>query len=45
MIDRRFLLASATSLAAFSAFRWFGLGGDAKAETSKPEKFEIEKTA
>jgi peptide-methionine (R)-S-oxide reductase len=45
MIDRRILLASATSLAAFSAFRWFGLGGDAKAaETPKPEKFEIEKT-
>jgi peptide-methionine (R)-S-oxide reductase len=45
MIDRRFLLASATSLAAFSAFRWFGLGGDAKAaETAAPEKFEIEKT-
>ncbi len=45
MIDRRILLASATSLAAFSAFRWFGLGGDAKAaETSAPEKFEIEKT-
>lgn len=45
MIDRRILLASATGLAAFSAFRWFGLGGDAKAAgTSAKEKFEIEKT-
>src|SRR5262245_61452933 len=44
MIDRRFLLASATSLAAFSAFRWFGLGGDAKAAGTSTEKFEIDKT-
>jgi peptide-methionine (R)-S-oxide reductase len=44
MIDRRILLASATSLAAFSAFRWLGLGGEAKAGEKTTEKFEIEKT-
>jgi len=45
MIDRRILLASGTTLAAFSAFRWLGLGGDANAaEKSSAEKFEIEKT-
>src|ERR1700752_428416 len=45
MIDRRFLLASATTLAAFSAFRWLGLGVSASAaEKSGAEKFEIEKT-
>jgi peptide-methionine (R)-S-oxide reductase len=45
MIDRRILLASATTLAAFSAFRWLGLGGDARAaEKSGAEKFEIERT-
>ncbi len=45
MIDRRILLASATTLAAFSAFRWLGLGGDASAaEKSGAETFEIEKT-
>ncbi|CAN5207937.1 peptide-methionine (R)-S-oxide reductase MsrB [soil metagenome] len=45
MIDRRILLASASTLAAFSAFRWFGLGGNAKAaEKAGAEKFEIEKT-
>lgn len=44
MIDRRILLASATTLAAFSAFRWFGLGGSAHAAEKSAEKFEIEKT-
>lgn len=44
MIDRRILLASATTLAAFSAFRWFGLGEASAAEKSGTEKFEIEKT-
>jgi peptide-methionine (R)-S-oxide reductase len=41
MIDRRILLASATTLAAFSAFRWLGLGGDARAAEKSGEKFEI----
>ena len=45
MIDRRILLGSAMSLAAFSAFRWLGLGGDANAAAKTgAEKFEIEKT-
>jgi peptide-methionine (R)-S-oxide reductase len=39
MIDRRILLASAASLAAFAAFRWLR-GSPAQAA----EKFEIEKT-
>ena len=43
MIDRRILLASATSLAAFSAFRWLGFGSASAGEKST-EKFEIEKT-
>ena len=43
MIDRRILLASATSVAAFSAFRWLGLGS-ASAGEKTTEKFEIEKT-
>ena len=44
MIDRRILLASAASLAAFAAFRWLGLGGAAHAIEKTPEKFEVEKT-
>ena len=45
MIDRRLLLASATTLAAFSAFRWLGLGGGANAaEKAGAETFEIQKT-
>jgi len=44
MIDRRILLASAMSLAAFSAFRWLGFGGSAIAGEKSAEKFEIEKT-
>jgi peptide-methionine (R)-S-oxide reductase len=44
MIDRRILLASVTTLAAFSAFRWLGLGGAASAAEKSGEKFEIEKT-
>ncbi|HEX7881586.1 MAG TPA: peptide-methionine (R)-S-oxide reductase MsrB [Afipia sp.] len=44
MIDRRILLASAMSLAAFSAFRWLGLGGHANASEKSAAKFEIEKT-
>jgi peptide-methionine (R)-S-oxide reductase len=44
MIDRRILLASAMSLAAFSAFRWLGLGGNANAGEKSAAKFEIEKT-
>lgn len=32
------------SLAAFSAFRWLGLGGNAAAAEKGTEKFEIEKT-
>jgi peptide-methionine (R)-S-oxide reductase len=43
MIDRRILLASAMSLAAFSAFRWFGLGSASAGEKSAG-KFEIVKT-
>lgn len=43
MIDRRILLASAMSLAAFSAFRWLGLGNASAGEKSAA-KFEIEKT-
>ncbi|WIG50029.1 MAG: Peptide-methionine (R)-S-oxide reductase MsrB [Afipia sp.] len=43
MIDRRILLASAMSLAAFSAFRWLGLGS-ARAGEKSAQKFEIEKT-
>jgi peptide-methionine (R)-S-oxide reductase len=39
MIDRRILLASAASFAAFAAFRWLR-GSPAQAA----EKFEIEKT-
>ena len=42
MIDRRILLASAASLAAFSAFRWLGFGANAAEKTA--EKFEVEKT-
>ena len=45
MIDRRILLASAASLAAFAAIRWLGLGGVANAVEKTPEKFEVEKTA
>lgn len=46
MIDRRILLASATSLAAFSAFRWFGFGNEASAgQKSSTGKFEVEKSA
>jgi peptide-methionine (R)-S-oxide reductase len=44
MIDRRILLASAASLAAFSAFRWLGFGGAADAAEKATEKFEVEKT-
>jgi len=43
MIDRRILLTSAMSLAAFSAFRWLGLG-DAKAGEKTADKFEVEKS-
>lgn len=45
MIDRRLLLASGASLAAFSAFRWLGFCDAAKAGEKATEKFEIEKTA
>ena len=45
MIDRRILLASAASLAAFAAFRWLGFGGTTHAAEKTTEKFEVEKTA
>jgi peptide-methionine (R)-S-oxide reductase len=43
MIDRRILLASAMSLAAFSAFRWLGFGSASAGEKST-ETFEVVKT-
>jgi peptide-methionine (R)-S-oxide reductase len=43
MIDRRFLILSATGLAAIPLLRWLGFGGAAHAAAGKAMTFEVQK--